>query len=678
MQFIKKAEKEKKSIPAKPTKEKSDRKLFSFKNKKKNVEKDNKDSELAKDLNIFSNIAKEKDVFSPTLIREVDKKDKIPFGKRNFNDYMVEVGTTIGFNRYFRSFFGKMMAENTHFGMFDDLYLGGFGDADCDVAIHVSRADDSKTRYLLSRKIAGLEADLQNEKDTIKIKQLRDQLAELHGQEERLRKNIEQLYHVSIQATVSSDSLEKLKKFSNAMIKRLSNQGVFLRSADTKQLPALLAMTPFDNTKHDFKHTFKNAETSNVADMFPFGFGSISHTTGVIIGEDIYGKPVYYNDRHPRLQNYNSVTFGVSGSGKSMKTKVLNSRKAYQGDKTRTGIIDFELENKDWILELGFPYIEFSTTDSLYSLNIFPIPRVVVSRNSQKYADIDDAVNTVFAVVTKMLKIATNQTLMGSKQILLKEAIQDCYNVCGITYNPESIYEDSNMTDSGIYTLNRQFKPMPQLITLYEVLGQQKYSELQEERKIVKSFTKAGNIKSQAVFDCQTNVNLQDNIMIGMSVNGLDDVMKPIGLYVASSNLWSTYERLPKAIKKDIIIDEAQNMMQEDYEATVLENWCRIARRRNIGIHPITQGFEVFLRKQQGFGILKNASTKFLFRQDALDIEAIEGKFNLPDGAKLQLLNFEAGECIMIVGNEMILMKTKPMPNEYELFSTNPNEEGEV
>ena len=286
------------------------------------------------------------------------------------------------YEQFYRSFFVILTAENTYFGMFGDLFRGNFGDADCDVAIHVTSSDEQKVMWMLSRKIAGLEADLINETRSIKIKELKDQLADLHSQEERLRKNIEKLYSVSIQATISSDNLDGLKKFANRMIKRMANQGAFLRSADTKQLQSLLAITPLGDTKRDLKYTYKNMEISNIADMFPFKDGTISHTSGYLIGEDFYGKPVYYDDRHPTIQNYNSVTFGVAGSGKSMKTKILHSRKLIAC--TMTTIIDYEKGNKDWILKLGFPYIEFTASNTKYGHECISGPQGSIHQNRRK------------------------------------------------------------------------------------------------------------------------------------------------------------------------------------------------------------------------------------------------------------------------------------------------------
>jgi len=198
------------------------------------------------------------------------------------------------------------------------------------------------------------------------------------------------------------------------------------------------------------------------------------------------------------------------------------------------------------------PYIEFTAANTKYAMNVFPVPRVVFTKTGEKYCDIDDAVNTVSAIVFKMIRLVTERPVTGNKKILIKEAIQKCYFDCGITYDAESIYKDYNIDENGSFTMDRQYKPIPQLINLYE--------------RITK-------------------------------ISELDEIMRPIGLYVSTTNSWSAYERMPKSIKKDIIVDEAQNMMVDDDEANWLEQRSRISRKRNIGVHAVTQGFEVFLRK---------------------------------------------------------------------------------
>lgn len=616
----------------------------------------------------------EKDIIAPTVIKEIGKNDNTIEGVAG--DYYVEVGATSNCARYFRSFFATMFAENTHFGMANDLIMGVFGEADCDIAIHTSVSDKDRVRRALSRRIEGLRSDYDMATKNTKKREIAHELTAFEAQEERLRRGHENVYNVGIQATVSGEDIQSVKKYCNVMVKRMMNHGFHLRAADTKQLQALTALTPCDNVKKDFAYAIKPIETSNLADLFPYGHGSISHPNGIPIGEDSFGKIIQFHPRHPKMQNYNSLTFGQSGSGKSMKEKMLRSRNLSFGISTTIIEYDRDKEHKKWIRQLGFKYIEFNSMNNEYTLNVFPVPTIqTIQETGEMVADIDDAVNTVAAVIYKMIRQITEQSITGTKKIRIKEAIQDCYFGKGISYEPESIYETSNVLTDGVYSMKKLPKKMPQLCDLYEHMRANKYNgELKEESEIIKSFTKAGNIKGQSIFDCQTTVDFENELLVGMCVADLDEIMKPLGLYLATTNSWSAYERLPKNTAKDIVIEEAQNMMVEPDEADWLEQRWRTSRRRNIGMHAITQGFEVFLRAQQGLGILKNSSVKFLMKQDAMDIEAVEKKFNLPDGVKTRLLGFDKGECIFIVENDMTQMRTKPMPHEYKLFSTNPNE----
>jgi hypothetical protein len=635
------------------------------------LSKDKKDNT---DSNQIFKSTTEKDIIAPTVVKEIGKKDVTIDGVAN--DYYVEVGATSNFTRYFRSFFATIFAENTHFGMINDLIMGGFGDADCDISIHTSVSDKDKVRRALVRKIEGLRSDYDMANRNTKKREIAHELNVFEAQEERLRRGQENVYNVGIQVTVSGEEIQPVKKYCNVMVKRMMNHGFHLRAADTKQLHALTALTPCDNVKKDFAYAIKPLETSNLADLFPYGHGSISHPNGIPIGEDSFGKIIQFHPRYPKMQNYNSLTFGQSGSGKSMKEKMLRARNLSFGISTTIIEYDRDKEHKKWISQLGFKYIEFNAMNSEYTLNVFPVPTIqTIQETGNMVADIDDAVNTVAAVIYKMIRQITEQSITGTKKIRIKEAIQDCYFDKGIGYEPESIFELSNVLDDGTYSMKKVNKRMPQLCDLYEHMRANKFNgELKEESEIIKAFTKAGNIKGQSIFDCQTTVDFENELLVGMCVADLDEIMKPLGLYLATTNSWSAYERLPKNIAKDIVIEEAQNMMVESDEADWLEQRWRTSRRRNIGMHAITQGFEVFLRAQQGLGILKNSSVKFLMKQDAMDIEAVEKKFNLPDGVKTRLLGFDKGECIFIVENDMTQMRTKPMPYEYQLFSTNPNE----
>lgn len=88
----------------------------------------------------------------------------------------------------------------------------------------------------------------------------------------------------------------------------------------------------------------------------------------------------------------------------------------------------------------------------------------------------------------------------------------------------------------------------------------------------------------------------------------------------------------------------------------------------------ITQGFEVFLRLPQGMGILKNASTKFLLRQESIDISAVQDRFSLSEGEAEFLLTASKGYGIVKVNNDASIFYGDVTESEYNMFTSDPND----
>jgi len=154
-----------------------------------------------------------------------------------------------------------------------------------------------------------------------------------------------------------------------------------------------------------------------------------------------------------------------------------------------------------------------------------------------------------------------------------------------------------------------------------------------------------------------------------------EDIMRPIGLFVATKWVWEKFGKNWK-IKKRIVTDESQTMMDENSIETAkwLEDAYRRARKRNISMCAITQGFEVFLRLPQGMGILKNASTKFLLRQESIDISAVQDRFSLSEGEAEFLLTASKGYGIVKVNNDASIFYGDVTESEYNMFTSDPND----
>ncbi|MFY9431467.1 MAG: hypothetical protein WAP24_00065, partial [Thermacetogeniaceae bacterium] len=270
-----------------------------------------------------------------------------------------------------------------------------------------------------------------------------------------------------------------------------------------------------------------------------------------------------------------------------------------------------------------------------------------------------------------MIRVYDEAVLTGQVKVMILEKIKELYKCFGITEDPQSLYE--NPTNTDIINVSGIRKKMPQLSDLVNLMRQE--PELEDAARILATFTKEGGTPSSAVFDCQSTVeDIWKYPMVAFSVAGLDEeIMRPIGLFVATRWVWNKLSR-DRRKRKRIVVDEAQTMMDTPETAKWLEDSFRRSRKRNISMCACTQGFEVFLRVNEGMGILKNATTKMLLKQEAIDIDAIREKFSLSDGEAEFLLTAPKGWGIIKANEDASVFYGEATEREHQMFTSDPNE----
>ena len=618
-----------------------------------------------KDLFKFNKV-EYRDIIAPSVIKEIAPGDISANGQAN--SYWIEIGSVSGAVKFCRSFYANITGNATYAGMLDSLYTIDFGETDCDVAIHISPADTAKVVWQLEREIARMEADYAEEANSARRQTILKTIHELQRRHSALTSNTEKLFFGSIQVTVTANDQKEMNQFCNLLTRRLKAKNIILKAADMRQLEAYINATPLgDNVPRD---VYQDLESSNIADMFPFGTGGLRHKTGVIIGHDPQGNIIFYNCWHPTHENYNIVIFGRSGSGKSYLVKLLTARSVLID--IMTVVIDPEREYENLMVGLGCPYISLSP-DSKDSLNIFDVD--LVDEDGVLRADLDDAIKAVQAVVFRMIRVYDESVLTGQVKVMILEKIKELYKCFGITEDPQSLYE--NPTNTDIINVSGIRKKMPQLSDLVNLMRQE--PTLEDAARILATFTKEGGTPSSAVFDCQSTVeDIWKYPMVAFSVAGLDEeIMRPIGLFVATRWVWNKLSR-DRRKRKRIVVDEAQTMMDTPETAKWLEDSFRRSRKRNISMCACTQGFEVFLRVNEGMGILKNATTKMLLKQEAIDIDAIREKFSLSDGEAEFLLTAPKGWGIIKANEDASVFYGEATEREHRMFTSDPNELAEL
>ncbi|MFZ5650826.1 MAG: hypothetical protein ACOY4I_08225 [Bacillota bacterium] len=204
--------------------------------------------------------------------------------------------------------------------------------------------------------------------------------------------------------------------------------------------------------------------------------------------------------------------------------------------------------------------------------------------------------------------------------------------------------------------------------------------ELKNAADILKTFTGYGGSRSNSIFDCQSNVDISKCQAFTICVADLDEeILRPLGLFIATKWTWEIFGG-DRSVLKMIVTDETQLIMDRNVPelAGWLENAFRRARKKNISMCSATQGFEVFLRAEQGIGVLKNSTTKILLKQDSVDIEAVQEKFNLSEGESACTLLFKKGQGIIKVDNDSALINITHTPREYMMFTSDPNDVVEI
>lgn len=627
--------------------------------KKNNKKEDSKPS--------FFKTASEKDI-APSSVIEVapgeerfDGIDKITTAK----DYFVEIGTTYrGDVRFVKTFYAVFAGTHTWDGMLTMLYAGEFGEGDMDVSLRLQPVKSNKVLSEIARRIAGLESDMALASNQQKIQAMMIEIEDLKRQQRRLRISEEKIFQVALYASASALTYANMRRISNAIVKKLAAINIHLRSCDFFQLESLLHITPF--AKIPAKRNFKTLESSCIADLFPFGLGGLSHKDGIILGRDQMGHPVMFNGWHPRFEGYNQVILGRTGSGKSFAIKLITLRSAVKG--IRTAIIDPQREYAVMAKAMSCPFVSLSA-ESADRINIFDV-EPEVDKDGVEYVSIEDAVRTATPVIYRMIRSFDQGAVTGMVKTQIQELMFSMYEDFGFTDDVRSLYSQSK--DS--LSVRPEKKAMPTLSDFYEKIKDDR--DLKKVAPYIRMFTKHGQSKNQMIFDCQTNVDVKNAPFFVFSLAALqdDEIMKPIGLYIATSWVWQKFGKKNIGVKKRIIVDEAHLLMGDQESADWLISAFKMARKNNTSMCAVTQGFSDLVRVPNGVAILQNAAVRILFKQDPVDIKAVAEHLNLSEGEKREVLESPAkGHCILKAGGESAVVFIKAFPKEFELYNTDPN-----
>lgn len=506
-----------------------------------------------------------------------------------------------------------------------------------DISIFVHPTNTARILRELQKKVTEIESqiNISAERGLVRDPKLDTAYQDVERLRDQLQQAQERLFEVGVYITLYGDNEEDLNKVESEVRSALESKLVLIRPALFQQAEGFQSTTPIAADKLEV-HTRLN--TSPLSSIFPFISFDLTSDKGILYGVNRHNSSLVLFDRFS-LENYNSVVFAKSGSGKSYATK-LEILRSLMFD-TEVLVIDPEKEYEYLAEAVGGRYFNISLT-SEHHINPFDLPPV---RDDESPADVLRS-NVI--------------TLVGLFRIMLggltpeEDAVMD--RAITETYALKDITPDQNFTN----------KQAPLLSDLELVLaGMEGGGSLAQRLAKYTRGTWAGFINQP------TNVDINKKFVV-FSVRDMQDELKPVAMHIVTHHIWNAVRHHLR--KRLLVIDEAWWMFRSEDTASFLFSIAKRGRKYYLGLATITQDVEDFLRSPYGIPIITNSSIQILFKQSPAAIDILQKTFNLTNEEKYLLLESEVGEGIFFAGLKHVAIKVISSYTENQLITSDPSQ----
>ena len=600
-------------------------------------------------------------------------------------DHLEIISNTI---RYARSFFVSSLPRMCTFPeLFRDMYLFG----DINTSVYINPVPEARSQNELNRVINQLETERIVAADKGNINResiLAQKRLEAEGLRDEIASGFNKLFEASVVATLFAYNLQTLEAHSKLLATELSKTLVGIKSAWAMQDEAFQSNVPLMKDSIKRTHTF---DRNSMATAFPFTTSEVGHLTGIPLGINKQtGVPVLFDNFHPSLANYNMVVFAKSGAGKSVTMKTLISRSAVlMGIESLA--LDAEGEYKIVAESLGGINVVISPTSQTI-INLFDIEEEKVkdeiTGRERTVLNVENKIEDVTQALITMARGSTRSEEVNelTKQIIA-EAVAEEYTRCGITADPNSIYENSTSGGVRIGGLSRKKKQMPTIGSWYKTLLKKAEENKDDNytfhysylKKVMKQYVRELN-GQMAYFDGQSTFDLLEGLpFINLDISQLEErFARPLAQQILLSWIWEKFvkknsEDRNKATKKRVLVDEAWMLLPFPEAVDFLNKMARRARKRNVSLAIVSQRFQDFYENQEAQAILTSSDTKLFLAQDKSEIQYLKEVFKLSEGEANFLVTCTIGEGLFKVGADTAILQITPTRKEFEFMETNLN-----
>ncbi len=505
------------------------------------------------------------------------------------------------------------------------------------ISIFIHPIDTAKVLKQFQKKVAEVQSQIsvREQKGLVRDPMLDTAYQDLESLRDNLQQAQEKLFDVGLYLSIYAESETELDKTESEIKSILESKLVYVKPALFQQEEGYISNLP---TMTDVLSVHSKLNSSPLSSIFPFVSFDLTSDKGILYGINRHNSSLVLFDRFS-LENYNSITFAKSGSGKSYATK-LEILRTLMFD-TDVIVIDPEKEYEFLSEATGGKYFNISL-NSEHHINPFDLP---VAREDESPADVlrSNIINLV-----GLFRIMMGG-LTPEEDAIVDRAITETYALKDIT--PDSDFKNIE----------------PPLLSDFELV----LAGMEGGESLVQRLSKYTKGTWAGFINRPTNVDIENKFIV-FSIRDMEDELKPVAMYIVTHHIWNAVRKNLK--KRLLVIDEAWWMMKSEDTASFLLSIAKRGRKYYLGLATITQDVDDFLKSPYGMPILTNSSIQILLKQSPTSIDNVQKTFNLTDEEKYLLLESDVGEGIFFVGLKHVAIKIIASYTEDQILTSDPSQ----
>jgi conjugal transfer ATP-binding protein TraC len=506
-----------------------------------------------------------------------------------------------------------------------------------DVSIFIHPIDTSLALRQFQKKVAEVQSQInvRESKGMVRDPKLDTAYQDLEGLRDNLMQAQEKMFDVGIYITIYADNDLELFKIENEIKSILESKLIYIKPALFQQDEGFKSVIPVGN---DILAIHQKLNSQALSSIFPFVSSDLTSDRGILYGINRHNSSLVIFDRFS-LENYNSVTFAKSGSGKSYATK-LEILRSLMFD-IDVIVIDPEREYEYLSETVGGRYFNISLSSD-HHINPFDLP---TPREDETAEDVLRS-NTINLVGLFRLMLGG---LTPEEDAIVDRAITETYAMKDITPNSDF----SNIE--------------PPLLSDFEMI----LEGMDGSDSIVQRLVKYTKGSWSTFINRPSNVDINKKFVV-FSVRDMEDELKPVAMYIVTHYIWNTIRKNLK--KRLLVVDEAWWMMKSEDTASFLFSIAKRGRKYFLGLATITQDAADFMKSPYGVPIVTNSSIQLLLKQSPSTIDVLQKTFNLTDEEKYLLLESGLGEGIFFAGLKHVAIKIIASYTEDQIITSDPSQ----